>query len=236
MGNVYVKRNLHSMRESASWKTMFCVLALMAGLAPLRADDPQPLQSTLAQLALLDKITGIGSLKFGASFDSFDKADLTYVGNPGVPTADYLYTTSDQITWGTLVPNGIALTFYYNELVGITLHFNETNATLISVKQAFVQKYGASTSDRQFSYAGAQNNDLHYFTGGFWAGTNISANVSLPDRIPPQSSEDFLTKKVDGAVQFIDSGLEKKLTQQKQDAMRSELLKGQNLDKIKADL
>jgi hypothetical protein len=135
------------MRESASWKTMFCVLALMAGLAPLRADDPQPLQSTLAQLALLDKITGIGSLKFGASFDSFDKADLTYVGNPGVPTADYLYTTSDQITWGTLVPNGIALTFYYNELVGITLHFNETNATLISVKQAFVQKYGASTSD-----------------------------------------------------------------------------------------
>jgi hypothetical protein len=37
-------------------------------------------------------------------------------------------------------------------------------------------------------------------------------------------------------VQFIDSGLEKKLTQQKQDAMRSELLKGQNLDKIKADL
>ncbi len=224
------------MRELATWKMMFYVLAVTTGLASLRADDPQPPRSTVAQLALLDKITGIGSLKFGAAFDSFDKGALVYVGNPGAPTSDYVYTTTDQITWGTLVPNGIVLTFYYNELVGITLHFNETNATLISVNQAFVQKYGASPNERQFTFASGQNQAFQYFTGGLWVTPNISVNVSLPDRIPPQSSEDFLTKKVDGALQIFDTGLENKLTQQKQDALRSQLLKDQNLDKIKADL
>ena len=48
--------------------------------------------------------------------------------------------------------------------------------------------------------------------------------------------DNFLDLKVEGAVELDDNGLRETLTREKQEAMRSELLKGQNLDRIKSDL
>ena len=222
------------MRELPTWKMMFCVLAVMTALASLRADDPQPPQSTPAQLALLDKITGIGSLKFGTELETFEKDSLKSIDNPDArpsSTARYKYTPGDTLTWGTLTPTEVELEFYYGQLVGIKMRFNETNGAFIPVYHAVMEKYGNT------HYGGSvQLSDYSANNGQGWNTPDIYLAVCLPDSIPAQAPDDFLERKVDGAVELDDNGLRDKLTHQKQDALRSQLLKDQNLDKIKADL
>ena len=225
------------MRESATWKTMFCILAALTALAA--AEPPAPPLSTPEQLALLDKIPGVGSLKFGATLDSFDKGSLQPArgqSNPESPNADYFYTPTDQVTWGTLTPIAIELNFYYNQLVGIQMAFDETNATLITVHQAFVVKYGSSPNSQQLSMDTPPGITAASLFGPFWHTDNIYVGVGLPSYVPQSASDDFLTQKVRGIVDLDSTGLRNKLTHDKQEAMRTELLKGQNLDKIKADL
>jgi len=66
------------MRLSTIWKLMFFVLGLASPLSLFAQSQPSQ-----DQLDLLDQISGVGPLKFGAKLESFDanslkKADLPF--------------------------------------------------------------------------------------------------------------------------------------------------------------
>ena len=176
----------------------------------------------------------MGSLKFGAELQTFDQGSLKSTDNPNQPpssTAHYQYTPGTDITWGTLVPADIELQFYYDRLIGIRLRFNDTNGNLIPVYRAVLEKYGSTHGGGNIQFS-----NFDSFNGPQWYGAKIGLCVCLPTAIPPQASENFLDQKVNGAVELIAVGLREQLTHEKQDSLRSELLKSQNLDKIKANL
>jgi hypothetical protein len=227
------------MRQILAWKSVLLLAAIAAiNLTLLRAQDTPPQWSTPTQLELLDKITGVSRLKFGATLDSFDKGELKPTDNqqngPN-PTQHFIYTPSETITWGTLAPADIEFEFYYNQLIGIRLAFTDTNANLISVYQAFIQKYGQTQYNTQM-YLAAPSPLGGYLNAQQWSGSSIRVSVDLPHGVPQQADESFLDTKVTGAVEIIDLALRNKLTEDKQNALRNQLQKSQNLDKIKADL
>jgi len=217
---------------------MFCILVSLTTLAAAEPGNEPPL-STPEQLALLDKIPGVGNLKFGAALDSFDKGSLQPMHgqpNPNSPDAAYFYTPADQVTWGTLTPIAIELDFYYNQLVGIQMIFEDTNATLIAVHHAFVAKYGATPNSQQILMDTPPGMPGISTFGPSWHTAGMYVSIGLPTSVPQSAGDNFLTEKVRGIVQLDNTALRMKLMHDKQEALRNELLKGQNLEKIKADL
>ncbi len=220
------------MRLSTIWKLMFFVLGLASSL-PLFAQS-QPSQD---QLDLLDQISGVGPLKFGAKLESFDasllkKADLPFraLDKPTV----YLYAKEDGITWGTLHPSAIALQFHSGQLVAIMLWFNGPEGDLIAVSNAVLDKYGPGDNSgpniaQSIPVRGA-------FQARRWLGGKIEMDVAFPDKIRQGESVDDLKQGERGAVQFIDRELDKQLTAQEADAVQQQETKSHDLDKIKADL
>jgi len=212
---------------------MFFGLGL-ASILPLLA-QPSPPPPTQAQLALLDQIQGVGNLKFGAKLESFDKDSLKPIGvNAGNPTSaglSFQYLKTSGVSWGTLQPSKIELRFYYGQLAGIILFFDKERGDLIAVSQALTEKYGATQTA-----SGMRMEDASSSSGPTWMSGNIQMTAAMPDTIPPGSNADYLKQVATGAVQILDIELYQKLSQEKHDEVQQEMLKGHDLEKIKADL
>src|SRR5258708_29354661 len=133
---------------------LIVVVGGIAATGPLAAQSYQaPPPPTDAQKALLDKIQGVGALKFGAKMEAFEK-DLVKVTEPNVEQLNphgwqtFIDTKTGAITWGGLHPSKIEITFFDDQLIEISLQFNDELGNLLATDTAFVQKYGASEGSR----------------------------------------------------------------------------------------
>ena len=200
------------------------------------------------QVDLLDRIQGVGPLKFGAKLESFDPTSLKTpkVEGPLSKQIVYQYLKGNGISWGTLHPTTILLQFHSGQLVAIRLWFDAPEGDLVAVSHALVEKYGfpqsGSIMPPQPGWVTPQQGMVmrrSLFAGGVpsrgWSGEKIEMDVVLPDNIRTGASLDELERTESGGVQFVDKELEKELSVKESDAVQQQI-KNQDLEKIKADL
>jgi len=231
------------MRTSILWRVFLPVVAAAVFLpvyAQIRPDGPVPIRPRIligpndAQKALLDQIQGVGPIKFGATVESFGKDTLTPFEYPGdTPTTRvhyYKYLKANEITWGTLHPSTVELEFSYNQLVIIRLKFQETLGSLLVVKDAVSEKYGPAKSSGQIRLS-----DGSSYSGPAWISDRMQLIAMFPEKPAELESNDLKVSAM-AAVQLEDFGLWRKQSEEKLEAAQAEMLKGHDLEKIKADL
>lgn len=226
------------MRESATWKTMFCVVAAVMALA--HAEPPAyPPPPTPEQLKLVGKIMGVGRIKFGMAPSDFTNGSLADDKDapdrqPGMKY--YIDSDLDGVTWGKLPPDHVQLGFYYDHLVDIRLHFNQPFGELLAVTHAAFEKYGTPQWDRWL------NVDSYNIQAAHWSGVDeakistLDMQLAFPFSVPAGADEPTLAQKTNGLLVLNASNLYFNLRQSHIKDLEQETLKAHDLEKIKGDL
>jgi hypothetical protein len=181
----------------------------------------------------VNQLQGIGDIKLGATRESFDQDSLqpmtAYSGDPP-SMLSFQDSKTDPVSWGNLHPKKIELRFYYGQLIGIRLYFNEEIGDLIAVDRALTGKYGCAPTG-MLPFADGTNSGCQQ-----WTTPGIQMSVALPYGIPVGMTPDYLHQRMTGIVDLLDAELINKLSREKLDAVQQELLKNHDIEKIKANL